>query len=368
MTWVRIDDAAPLHPKLIDAGPEAAWLWTCGLAFCNRAHTDGLISRRHLAALYPGAWGAEKLARLAAKLVEVRLWEAAEGGFKVHDYEQFQAEATREAVSIRREYERTRKQAQRKNRLNPAAPSKDSPGSVPDNVPDNVPAIVPACPAGQSHGTPTGQLRGTTVVPVEGTHAPPVPAPRPGPARPGIDEEDARVAPTSSEAPPEPPTKPADALLGDDPLAVLDALSRASGGRIDVVSATLDQQRALVGRLRDLRVTPAELEAIGRLARQPETVWPWAKNLGATVRPRFLLGPGNPASGHEGNALSDLVAAARAAQAPAQRPTAPREAPRPVLAVDRPGMRPEELKRAIDNARANGGPLAKVLNGGARHG
>lgn len=179
MTWVRIDDGAPLHPKLLDAGPEAAWLWTCGLAYCNRNHTDGLIAARHLAALYPGAWPAPRLEELAARLVTVRLWDADGPDYRVHDYAHYQEEATREVVDARRVYERERKRAQR---------LKGRPGHVPDNVPGTIAGHVP----GTTTGTPPGTEGGTAPAPADmppaapptPTHAPVVPAPRPVPSRP----------------------------------------------------------------------------------------------------------------------------------------------------------------------------------------
>lgn len=177
MTWVRIDDGAPLHPKLLDAGPEAAWLWTCGLAYCNRNHTDGLIATRHLAALYPGAWPAPRIEELAARLVSVRLWDADGPDYRVHDYAHYQEEATREVVDARRVYERERKRAQR---------LKARPGHVPDNVPGTIAGHVP----GTTTGTPPGTESGTapadvpSAAPPAPTHAPVVPAPRPVPSRP----------------------------------------------------------------------------------------------------------------------------------------------------------------------------------------
>jgi len=38
VTWVRLDDGAPLHPKLLAVGPEAAWLW---VASAGRTTAEG---------------------------------------------------------------------------------------------------------------------------------------------------------------------------------------------------------------------------------------------------------------------------------------------------------------------------------------
>jgi hypothetical protein len=89
MTWVRLDDGFPDHPKVDAAGPLAAWLYVCGLAYCARFLTDGHIPADRVARL---AAVAEPLA-LAARLVEVGLWERTTGGYRVHDYAEYQPSA-----------------------------------------------------------------------------------------------------------------------------------------------------------------------------------------------------------------------------------------------------------------------------------
>jgi hypothetical protein len=91
MSWVKIDDGAPDHPKQLKAGAEACWLWVCGLAYCNRQtkRRDGFIPEEKVPALYP----VRGATRLAEKLVEVGLWERVTGGYLVHDYLEFQPTA-----------------------------------------------------------------------------------------------------------------------------------------------------------------------------------------------------------------------------------------------------------------------------------
>lgn len=96
MAWVRLDDAAPEHPKFLllaklanqgDRGAAAAWLWVCGLGYCNRQSArDGVIPRMKVPQLYPvrGALG------LAGRLVEVGLWETHQDGYVIHDYHDYQ--------------------------------------------------------------------------------------------------------------------------------------------------------------------------------------------------------------------------------------------------------------------------------------
>ncbi len=101
MAWVRIDDSAPEHRKFLalaalskrgTVGAAAAWLWTCGLAYCNRQpQRDGYIPFEAVPRLYPvvGAMS------LATRLVEVGLWESVIDGFHVHDYHEYQPNAAR---------------------------------------------------------------------------------------------------------------------------------------------------------------------------------------------------------------------------------------------------------------------------------
>lgn len=85
MVWVRIDDEACDHPKLVEAGPEAAWLWLRGLAYCNRYTTNGLIKHSVLCTV-GSPWRDAQRRRLAKELVRVNLWESHPGGYMVHDY------------------------------------------------------------------------------------------------------------------------------------------------------------------------------------------------------------------------------------------------------------------------------------------
>lgn len=84
MTWVKIDDQWPNHPKARAAGKNgrelaiASWCWSAANL------TDGFIATHDLPLL---AAQAEVPARpTARRLVEVGLWEEVEGGWLVHDY------------------------------------------------------------------------------------------------------------------------------------------------------------------------------------------------------------------------------------------------------------------------------------------
>lgn len=89
MAWVRLDDGFPEHWKAEAAGDHACWMYVSGLTYCARALSNGFIPQGRV----PKLTGLRQPMRLAAKLVEVGLWEAIEGGFRVHDYLDYQPSA-----------------------------------------------------------------------------------------------------------------------------------------------------------------------------------------------------------------------------------------------------------------------------------
>ena len=101
MPWVKLDDQFADHPKIVACGPLASWLYVCGLAYCSRLLTDGFIPDGQVRKLAD----VDDPKELAAKLVEVNLWERCDGGYRIHDYHDYQptrekAIATREARAV----------------------------------------------------------------------------------------------------------------------------------------------------------------------------------------------------------------------------------------------------------------------------
>jgi hypothetical protein len=114
MSWARLDDNIAHHPKILRAGPEAAFFWVLCLTYSQRFLTDGHVPDAALGAV--GSWPAARARQLAAKLVQVRLLERCSDGYQVHDYLQYNkpaaiARAERDATS------RARSQAGRKGGL-----------------------------------------------------------------------------------------------------------------------------------------------------------------------------------------------------------------------------------------------------------
>lgn len=83
MTHVRIETSVPRHRKFLAAGPAASWLWLAGTCYANEGLTDG-----HIPALVLPSLGVAGAAKLAAKLVEVGLWDVdpSGDGWHIHDY------------------------------------------------------------------------------------------------------------------------------------------------------------------------------------------------------------------------------------------------------------------------------------------
>lgn len=164
MTWVRLDDQFPDHPKVLEAGPAAAWLYICGLSYASRYLTDGFIPAvqvRRLADMD----GAEEAAE---RLVTVGLWAPADDGYQIHDYLDYQQSATKvreEREAAKQRMQRLRSPEVRPNisRSSPSpAHSRPSPTPPPVQAPagdeDDAPAAVASASAGPESRRLVGDL------------------------------------------------------------------------------------------------------------------------------------------------------------------------------------------------------------------
>jgi hypothetical protein len=100
-TYVKVHDGLPDHPKIIEAGGEAGWLYICGLAYASRQLTDGVISKRLVRRLTDGS----NPEASASALLRVGLWHegehdcpscppAAPDAYVIHDYLDHQRSAS----------------------------------------------------------------------------------------------------------------------------------------------------------------------------------------------------------------------------------------------------------------------------------
>lgn len=92
-TYVKVHDGLPDHPKIIEAGGEAGWMYICGLAYASRQLTDGVIPKRLVRRLTDGS----NPEASASALLRVGLWhegehdcprcpQAGPDAYVIHDY------------------------------------------------------------------------------------------------------------------------------------------------------------------------------------------------------------------------------------------------------------------------------------------
>lgn len=132
MTWFKVDDSFHSHPKVLAADAAALGLWVVAGAWCSANLTDGFVPDYALPRLLPDA------AQLADKLVTCRLWKRTKGGYRFHDWGDYNPSA--EDVNKERESARERMRnlrAQRKANPKPAGRPPKRSGEQPANVREN---------------------------------------------------------------------------------------------------------------------------------------------------------------------------------------------------------------------------------------
>lgn len=97
MTWVRIDDTLPTHPKLlaIESLATAGWLHICALCYCAHHLTDGFVPANAV----PILTAMDNPLVTAEALCSAGIWEHSDGGFVIHDYLDYQP--SRETVQAK---------------------------------------------------------------------------------------------------------------------------------------------------------------------------------------------------------------------------------------------------------------------------
>lgn len=166
MTWVKLDDGYPEHPKLVEAGPHALVLDIRGMAYSARRLTDGIVPAGALPALMadldPGALDA---------LLRVGRWRKTRAGYEIRGFLEHNPSRQQVLAARRQRQEaarlggRARAQTARRKQdgsftpaETPAGSPGDSPGDQPDRLAD--PIQPGRQPGSQRGGMGTGMGMG----------------------------------------------------------------------------------------------------------------------------------------------------------------------------------------------------------------
>jgi hypothetical protein len=164
MTWMKVDDSFHSHPKVLATDPAALGLWVIAGSWCGANLTDGFVPDYVLLRLLPGS------ETLAQKLVTTGLWRRAKGGYRFHDWSEYNpsAESVRTEREAAKERMRALREKQRANRDAAAQPPDRSPEQQP-NVRAKFGDPDPTRPGSSSRTTPkrttssSGAQRGTRI-------------------------------------------------------------------------------------------------------------------------------------------------------------------------------------------------------------
>ena len=95
MSWVKLDDQYPDHPKIVEVGPLGMALHTAATCYCARYLTDGFVPTAMITRLINldgisvesnGVSNSVSHKKITDQLTLVGLFEIVPGGFIVHDY------------------------------------------------------------------------------------------------------------------------------------------------------------------------------------------------------------------------------------------------------------------------------------------
>ena len=123
MSWVKLDTLTIGHPKVMQAGYRGWCMYVAGLCYSGTHLTDGFIPHQAVPTIALDLPHPKAVARL---LVDVGLWEEAEGGYVIHDY---------------LDYQRSREQVKRERSLNAGRVAKFRQGNS-----DMTPSVKPSYP------------------------------------------------------------------------------------------------------------------------------------------------------------------------------------------------------------------------------
>ncbi len=125
MPWFKVDDSFHSHSKVLAASPAALGLWVVAGSWSGANLSDGFVPDHVLPRLLPDS------ASLAKELVSTGLWKRTRGGYRFHDWDEFNPK--REDVEAERKAARVRMRNLREQRKS-AGQSRNGSGEQPANV------------------------------------------------------------------------------------------------------------------------------------------------------------------------------------------------------------------------------------------
>lgn len=127
MTWIKLDDKAPRHPKIAGLSDRAFRWWIQSLCYASEFLTDGLL---------PKAFYVNVPKQVRAELTQAGLWEFTDPNLSIHDYLGHQS--SRDFVDTKRAQsaDRVRKFRELKRNGNAVTPSV---GNAVSNAPVTLP-------------------------------------------------------------------------------------------------------------------------------------------------------------------------------------------------------------------------------------
>ena len=216
MTFAQLHDGFYRNPKVQAAGSVAAWMWAASIGYASEGLTDGFIPLAALASLCPDLDTKPRL-KVAARLVEVGLWEVADGGWRVHDYLKWNF--SKSAVLAKREATLARVNKHRNGPRHGEGNAVVMRSNASSNAGCN--GVTPPVTSGVRNTTPSDPTSS------EGSKEPLSPVP-PAPTTPPL-ELTPPEAPKAAKAKRPKPAKPS--VLPFSVVEALDAIASTSGGR-----------------------------------------------------------------------------------------------------------------------------------------
>ena len=128
MTWIKLDDGAATHPKLMALTPTERWAWIELLCYCARYRTDGNVPPNIVTAC------PSMSSKCLRKLVDLHLLDdLPDGSIRIHDWAEYNPKDPTAADRMRRYRDRTE---------NAAEQGKSEPDTVTNTVTNAVTGTV----------------------------------------------------------------------------------------------------------------------------------------------------------------------------------------------------------------------------------